>query len=406
MPAEAPCTCPVRCLAPRRAGPGATVVLWGVSASLAVLAALPARANDASFLGAGATVFAVQEGRVRMVREHVVVRHVGGTGREGRATRWEADVTFRFENLSDAPIEVQMGFPDWLDRSETAVDGPDGPPWVIRDFQAWVGGAPVAAVHKRVAARPPPGPGEDGVVIPPGRVRDLGCDGAWTWTVAFAPRAAVEVRNRYRFGGFDSNGPFAACAGEPVPPAARRAWWRHAARPRGGWDVENGLCGAVTYVVTTGRTWAGPIGEAIVEMDLDPDAPPHLFVPVPEAEEVKEGRVRWHFRDWTPRHEVSVLYARPVPVDGPGGLPAFDTVDQARAWTRFARANGIGRDVVDRLVAWTAAARQRRHDDPAVAVVARAWLPGPEAGEPPPPPLSADVTRRILDVLRRFAATR
>ena len=70
-------------------------------------------ANDASFLGDGATVYANKENRVRMVKEviHISEKILPEGKRDPRD--WIADCTFTFENLSDEKISLTMGFPNW-----------------------------------------------------------------------------------------------------------------------------------------------------------------------------------------------------------------------------------------------------------------------------------------------------
>ena len=73
-------------------------------------------ANDASFGGSGATVYALKENRVRMEKEVVVIRynHEAAGSPTERFIKWLADCTFTFINITDQPVDVQMGFPDWV----------------------------------------------------------------------------------------------------------------------------------------------------------------------------------------------------------------------------------------------------------------------------------------------------
>lgn len=370
-----------------------------------LLVPLAASANDAAFWGQGATVFAVKESRVRMERERVKVRYVpppaDGKPIEARPVRWEADATFELRNETDAEITIQVGFPDWEDHSEVRREGP-GPHWAIRDFRTEVDGKPVDAVHKVVARKADAtSTGTDAI---PQEVLDLGYGATWTWDVTFPPKGLVTVRNTYRFGGYNSNGPFEACAGDPPAPEAKRAFWRGAKPMRGGWAFGDGTCDRVEYIVTTGRTWGGPIGVADIEIEVLPGTPPHLFVPVPDATEVADGKVRWHFENWTPRREVAVLYSWPIPDDATHGLPAFDTAAQAKAWTRFARANRFAKAAVGQVIVWTKAARDLRLTDPVLTPFLTHFKWYMESF-PPDKPASARQTRQIVDVLSKFAGT-
>lgn len=334
-----------------------TPIIALVSCTLLPCAAL---ANDASYYGDGATVYAAKESRVRMARERVFVRP--SAPREGEPrflARWEADCTFDLRNLTAEPVTVQVGFPDW----RAFGDHPDRG-WAIRDFRVEVDGKPVEAVHKEVS---------------PPKTGDFRHEGAWTWSVSIPASGTATVRNTYRFGGFSSNGPYSACAGEKPHAAARRAFWRHAPRVEGAHDFEDGLCGVVSYVVTTAKTWSGTVGDAEISIELPAETEPHLFVPVPEATEVRDRTVTWRFRDWTPKRELSVILVHPIPPDDPEARPAFASVAQARAWTTFAKANGFDAAAVRRASDWTAKAREGRN---------------------------AAETKRILEVLERFAVGR
>lgn len=110
---------------------------------LLLLSAALGQANDASFYGDGATVFAVKEARVRMAAETIVIVR---TGLAKPDERWSADCRFTFFNESHETANVQMGFPDW----RTWGDGADAP-WSIRSFTAAVDGKPVDATRKGVA---------------------------------------------------------------------------------------------------------------------------------------------------------------------------------------------------------------------------------------------------------------
>jgi len=57
---------------------GAAAALFAV---VSMLVSAPAGANDASFYGDGATVFAVKEERVSMEREDITIRHDPKGGR-------------------------------------------------------------------------------------------------------------------------------------------------------------------------------------------------------------------------------------------------------------------------------------------------------------------------------------
>jgi hypothetical protein len=344
----------------------------------------PARAwaNDASFYGDGATVFAIKDDRVAMERESITIRF----DRDARShtVQWVATCVFTFRNLTGEAIEVQMGFPDWKEHGDDA----DG--WAIRDFQVKVKGQAVRATHKDIDE-------DTDEAAAPGRVK-LDYQGAYTWKVRFEPGETVVVENTYRFGGFSSNGPFSACVWNEKPARLASVFWRKARKPKGGWDFEDGVCKVVSYIVTTGRTWARPIGVADIAIELPPGTWPHQVVPLPAATQVDQGWVRWHFENFTPTEELRVVIVQPMFPETETWLPLFDTPAQATAWVRFAAANGFGKEMVERV----RRAYEIRHgliDDPLVAELSDRWGPRPEGKATP---LSAN-EKRIADILQRYA---
>lgn len=333
----------------------------------AVLAALvlepaAAQGNDASFYGDGATVFALKETRVAMEREAITIRFDRQARRH--TEQWVATCVFTFRNLTDEAIEVQMGFPDWMGA------GDDGGEWAIRDFRVTVRGQPAQAVHKAV---------DESAGDMPGKVK-LEYEAAYTWKVRFAPGETVVVENTYRFGGFSSNGPFSACVWNETPARLRQVFWRKARTPRGGWDFEDGVCKVVSYIVTTGRTWARPIGVADIAIELPPGTWPHAIVPLPAAAQVERGWVRWHFENFSPTEELRVVLVRPMFREDDTWLPLFDTPAQARAWLRFAAQNRFGKETVE-LVRKAYELRHGRIDasaDARLAELIEGWGPQPE----------------------------
>jgi hypothetical protein len=358
-----------------------------VLAGTLMLAPALARANDASFYGDGATVFAVKETRVAMEREAITIRY----DREARnhTVQWVATCVFTFRNLTNEQVEVQMGFPDWMGADD------DGGQWAIRDFQVAVRGKRVRAVHKAV---------EEASEMP-GQVK-LEYEAAYTWKVRFEPGETVVVENTYRFGGFSSNGPFSACVWNEKPQRLRSVFWRKARKPKNGWDFEDGVCRVVSYIVTTGRTWAQPIGVADIAIELPPGTWPHAIVPLPAATQVDQGWVRWHFESFSPTEELRVVLVRPMfPEEGTDGtwLPLFDTPAQAKAWLRFAAQNGFGKDMVEQV----RRAYELRHgltEDPKLAELPEAliddWGERP-AGRATRPSANE---KRIMAILQKYVA--
>jgi hypothetical protein len=364
--------------------------------ALTLLVPRDSQGNDASYQGFGATVYLSRDARIAMVSEEVDIRHVGAGDRTHGRRVYLAEATFRFRNLTDREVTVLMGHPDWREHGDLVPAGER--PWALAGFRVLVDGVPVEPSHQE-ASQPPAetDPGGDEAT------RQF-WHGAWTWEVTFPPGGERVVRNTYRFGGLQTNGPYTACTGDRPSRDASLAFWRRVGDVRGGWEFDNGACSTVTYIATSGRTWSGPIGEAVISMDVNPSVPPHLFVPEPRASEVRDGRVIWRFRDWIPATELSVHTAGAIPGERASGLPAFDNPSQARAWVSFAKANGFDCATVKRVRAWTAAAREGRFDDPVLGDSARAAEVMDDSFVKSRRGWDRQ-TRRILAVLDRFVGT-
>jgi hypothetical protein len=350
-----------------------------------LLLAAPAAANDASFMGDGATVFAIKEERITMERESIVIRHDPAAKLE---RRWVADCTFTFRNLTPRQVEVQVGFPDWKAQGE--VRG-----WAIRDFVATVEGKEVKATHKKIE---PPGPLRP---QPLPRQVKLAYQAAYTWPVVFPPNGRVVIRNRYRFGGHSSNGPLAACL--PARRAAEQPdlFWR--LRLKGGVDFADAFCSSASYIVTSGRTWAGRIGEAEIAIQLPADAWPHLFTPLPPASSVDGGWVRWRFKDWAPSQELMVVLFTPTYAgrdESREQTPFFESLDQAKAWTRFAVRNGLSATTV-RLLRDAYRARHGSIDGAAKAAVNRFYAAKRASG--PSPKATQALDLKVMELLDQTA---
>ena len=357
------------------------IVHGALLAVMATLVPAPAQANDASFYGDGATVFAVKDSRVAMERESITIRY--DRAAKSHMVQWVATCVFTFRNLTDEPVEVQMGFPDWMGA------GDDGAHWAIQDFRVKVRDKRVRAVHKAVA---------EGAGEVPNQVK-LEYDAAYTWKVRFAPGETVVVENTYRFGGFSSNGPFSGCVWNEKPERLSSVFWRKARKPRGGWDFEDGVCKVVSYIVTTGRTWARPIGVADIAIELPPGTWPHAIVPLPAATQVDQGWVRWRFESFSPTEELRVVLVRPIFREDDTWLPLFDTPAQAQAWVRFAAQNGFTKETVEQ-VRRAYELRHGRIDDATLAELAEDWGPRPTGKASK---LSAR-EKRIMAILQQYVA--
>ncbi|MBW2532729.1 MAG: hypothetical protein JRI55_14655 [Deltaproteobacteria bacterium] len=285
-----------------------------------MLASSRAPANDGRFGGNGAVVFPLKERRVRMVNEKVTIRFDQKAEEKRRYDRvWAAECVFLFENKTAEQIVVQMGFPNWC--GDLNPDLPRCPVSAIKDFRTWVNGEETKATLKKAAL------GMTGKAVDK---RLLVEGGAFVWEVTFPPRGRVVVRNSYRFGTTTTPG----AEGGP-----RHIHWRNH-------PVDKGLpYNQVNYIVTTGRTWAGTIGEADIKIEIPPDAKPHFVAATPRPREIGRKWVRWHFKSWRPKKNLNVSYFDAYP-----DKPPFRSLRDLRRWLRFSRNNGMLPEVLETIL--------------------------------------------------------
>ena len=67
-----------------------------------------ASANDASYFGRGASVFAYKENRIKMISEHIKISRTRDKSVTGHG--WTADCTFVFENTENVPVTIRRAF--------------------------------------------------------------------------------------------------------------------------------------------------------------------------------------------------------------------------------------------------------------------------------------------------------
>jgi hypothetical protein len=380
------------------------------AAGLSMLALIgTAHANDGAFHGNGATVFAYKDNRVQMVSEHIRIRHAPDDAHPRR--EWAAECSFTFKNLTDEPVSLQMGFPD--SRAYPSQD------WSIQAFEAQIKGKTIPVMHKAVSAERP------GFLMPQIRGEtkaeppkpdaqtvawremakalmtrmDLGFSGAYTWPVSFAAGEELTVKNRYRFGGMGSMGPIDMCLRDRKPSGA---FWHGSPQATG---FGSGPCSEATYVVTSGKTWVAPIGEAIIEIDIPPGQAPNHIIPFPAATQVTPQKVRWHFKDFRPTEEISVVFAYSLSnsEDGYGGHIDFSTAEQVKRWLIFAKANGFTHESLARMHAIQAYSFGIRTDNDHIRDVFNEYLPPLSDQERKPSELTPE-QRQILVLLSRAAA--
>ncbi len=228
--------------------------LWAIAAC-----AIPqlARANDATFGGAGADLVPLSEQRVQMKSEEVVLT--------ARGREWSVEAKYVFFNTARADADVQVGFPEF--RCEN--DGGDCADVAFRDLETTVDGASVK--HRQGSLGKEHGWSDFLGVV-------------WLFDVKFPAQREVTIVHRYRL--------------------------------TSGADVEGNSY--TSYVTRTGRSWAGPIGHAKFTAVMPPyvravydtsvtglrSSPPRLLQHegTPRLELVLEGK------DWKPEGGVSFGY--------------------------------------------------------------------------------------------------
>ena len=169
----------------------------------------------------------------------------------------KVNATFFFENLTDQPIGMKMGFPFFSSH-------PHG-------FKAWVQGK-VASIEKR----PMGGKGE--IVLQherSGYILQM-----YVWDIFFQPHEKKDVKVEYL------------------------GTW--------GFSLDRSTSYFV-YVVETGVLWSGTIGKADFSLTLSEDTMSYLKHPgitlraYPSGSTWKGNRIEWHFQNWKPKDNLGVV---------------------------------------------------------------------------------------------------
>lgn len=248
----------------RGSGEQVSIVARGVSlgaclavVSLAMIVECPraAHADDGVFGGIGTALMPVQETRVRMASEDIVLEQ------RGRARLWHVTAHYVFENPTDAEVALHMGFPEARCRDVGADNCLGG--GEFRELSTTVRGVAVTTHVGRVSRT-----ARMGDVL--GRVH--------LFDVTFAPRERVEILHTYNYHPSSS-----------------------------GSDVQ------VQFVTRTGAGWNGPIGSArfTVRTPYKPWAFSYAreFQLVSHTERAVEGsgpvhEIVFENHDWTPRGDL------------------------------------------------------------------------------------------------------
>lgn len=305
--------------------------------ALAALAAPPAQANDSSAELAGGGLRLTYNPHVRMESEDLYV------------SRQEVRVDYVFRNVSGEPQDTLVAFPlpeiDGAELGDSDIGIASADPVNFVDFRVWADGAPVAyRVEERasllgidVTARlralgVPLNPmAHDAwqklLPLPAATRRALAAEGlavvesedfilpqwrygvVFYWRQAFPPGAPVRIRHVYRpvagatvwYGEFftDPEQVRTFC----IEPSFARAAQRQRERAGDNWPSIHW----VSYILTTGANWAGPIGR--FRLTVDKGAPEHLVSLCRDGIR-KTGPTTfvWEATDFWPESDLKVLF--------------------------------------------------------------------------------------------------
>lgn len=245
-------------------------------ASLVALAPASAVANDASFGFVGGALELQEEADVSLVAEHLQFTY------EGPGVRWRANLRYELHHDGDAPITLQVGLPFRFPDPDSDAYGP-GYQDPIEEFVTEVDGVPVAVqqVPEEIPADA------------------MEYDRVYLATVTFEPGQTRVLTHRYvTYGGVDSSG----------------GWW-------------------FDYLLTTARSWNGPIGSVAIDFQLPTQRAegqsPCLRSSLPFERDGDWLRVR--LTDFTPSTDFEVSGVRGDDVIAMNYGLDFDATDPERA---------------------------------------------------------------------------
>lgn len=234
-----------------------------------------AYANDTAFGGSGASPMPIEKTEIKMVDEHITI-----TGheidKENMQGKWNVSCDFTFQNMTDKPITLDMGFPFPVYEKEENITAPagmqprQGAPLVYH-FAVTVDGKDVPATKQNIASNPEKG---------------LHYKHAYIWKMHFLPHQIVKVHHDYAIG------------------------------------VTFNVMGysLVNYVLLTGGLWqGGTIGDAKIE--IIPNTPTHLcselddtaaeyLQPKPQGMKIagngQDRKYIWNLKNLKPKEDVDV----------------------------------------------------------------------------------------------------
>lgn len=238
------------------------VVLVLIVAALPVVTRSSVVLADDASLGRDADgVYPMKDAELEMVAEEVTIRLLPAEGPDGAAgLRAAVTCEFTFRNSSDTARDVLMGFPAQY-RPEIVADAVGGDP-LVHEFTVRIDGTEVPADLEPAS----PVAGDEGSLF-----------ASWyTFGVTFAPGQTRSVVNTYTLK-----------------------------------NLHNSIGQAyLRYVLTTGRYWKGPIGKAVVRVELGEVGPHQLENLYPNTWRFSpDGRtLTWSRENFEPSYDLEIRY--------------------------------------------------------------------------------------------------
>lgn len=240
-----------------------------------ILSITASYADDTAFGGSGSSPMPIEKTDIAMVNERV---HIEGNqiDKENMQGEWKVSCDFTFQNTTDKPLTLNVGFPFPIYESEGNVTAPAGKKIhegdaLVHDFSVKIDGKPIAATKQKIQSNPEKG---------------LNYSDAYIWQMHFSPHQLIKVHHNYITG------------------------------------VTFNVMGhsMVSYVLKTGGLWQnGTIGEAMLEImpntptrlcnELTPKADEYLK-PHPEGIKIigtgRDRKYVWKLINFQPKNDVDV----------------------------------------------------------------------------------------------------
>lgn len=267
---------------------GCGMLLVGILFILRAVSPAQADVGPEPILPAGSNLKAEYQTPIEMLAEKVIINVRAATKADNSVVAWDAN-GYGFDVWFPAIAEVEADFTMWNPTNEKVsttvwfplalaleddrwLNHPDAVVPAIQRFQIKVKGKPV---EYEVIDLPNP-KGADRPPLP------------WAgFPVTFPAKEKIPIKVSYQ-----------------LP----------AQRPEAKWK---GLIMEFGYIFQTGAGWAGPIGKAVLEVNLPYPASPETIVKMPGGGQVDGSRVRWTWENLEPgsQDDFSISMMQPEPWD-------------------------------------------------------------------------------------------